>query len=104
MRAADPRACALGYDLAPLPGLGNGSPQRGDFVSEPLTQDTSAVSAKRLHNALAVAPVMHGGTGKCHRGGDATLTGVYRLRPQDPPLTYRADKIFVFGRVPDRFL
>jgi hypothetical protein len=41
VRALSPRACALGYDLAPLPGLWNGRPQRDDFVSLLLTQDTT---------------------------------------------------------------
>jgi hypothetical protein len=74
VRALSPRACALGYDLAPLTGLGNGRPQGGDFVSQLLTQDTrslwiktSCKSVERLHlwnggltvcvKTLAVAPV-----------------------------------------------
>ena len=40
MRALSPRACALGYDLAPLTGLWNGRPQGEDFVSELLIQYT----------------------------------------------------------------
>jgi len=38
VRALTPRAGALGYDLAPLTGLGNSRPQGDDFVSEFLIQ------------------------------------------------------------------
>ena len=41
MRVLSPRACALGYDLAPLTGLRNGRPRGEGFISELLTQDTS---------------------------------------------------------------
>jgi len=40
VRAPSPRAAALGYILAPLPGLWNDHAKREDIVSELLTQDT----------------------------------------------------------------
>ena len=41
VRAASPRAGALGYHLTPLSGLWNGYPKLEDFVNELLTEDTS---------------------------------------------------------------
>ncbi len=50
MRALSPRACALGYDLAPPTGLRNGRPQGEGFISKLLTQDT------RFHTRIVSGP------------------------------------------------
>jgi hypothetical protein len=47
VRAPSLRAAALGYDLAPLPGLRDGHAKRGNFVRELLTQESGASRASR---------------------------------------------------------